>query len=174
MRVLSSLTTLVAGCKVCLTHNILIRDMKSLKIFSLAMVLLLALTGCGDKERGKTDKGLVAGEWQLAQWNDATPEFKVYIDFNADGTFEMYQQVWSFDYEYFEGNYTITDDIVTGTYSNGTNWACGYKFEILDGQLKLASQEDQSVVSIYESCTIPAEIKEEATATRSTDVVPFL
>ena len=60
------------------------------------------------------------------------------------------------------------------TYSNGTNWACGYKFEILDGQLKLASQEDQSVVSIYESCTIPAEIKEEATATRSTDVVPFL
>ena len=82
--------------------------------------------------------------------------------------------MWSFDYEYFAGNYTITDDIVTGTYSNGTNWACGYKFEILDGQLKLASQEDQSVVSIYTRCEIPAEIKEEATATRSTDVVPFL
>ncbi len=155
--------------------------MKSLKIFSLVMLLAVALTGCkksnngdGPNVGGGGNDAVLSGEWVLTSWNEAEPEFNVYIAFNDDNTFEMYQQVWSFDYEYFAGNYTITDDIVTGTYSNGTNWACGYKFEILDGQLKLASQEDQSVVSIYESCTIPAEIREEATATRSTDVVPFL
>lgn len=97
--------------------------MKSFKIFSLAMLMLLALTGCGEKEGGKGVK--VAGEWQLVQWNDATPEFKVYIDFNADGTFEMYQQVWSFDYELYTGKYVVTGDVMTGTYADGSNWACG-------------------------------------------------
>ena len=146
--------------------------MKSLKIFSLAMLMLLALTGCGEKEGGKGVK--VAGEWQLVQWNDATPEFKVYIDFNADGTFEMYQQVWSFDYELYTGKYVVTGDVMTGTYADGSNWACGYKVNVVDGQLTMYSQEDQSVTSLYEKCTIPEEIKAEASTTRAMEVVPFL
>ena len=146
--------------------------MKSFKIISLAMMLLVALTGCGEKEGGKGVK--VAGEWQLVQWNDATPEFKVYIDFNADGTFEMYQQVWSFDYELYTGKYVVTGDVMTGTYADGSNWACGYKVSVVDGQLTMYSQEDQSVTSLYEKCTIPEEIKTEATTTRAMEVVPFL
>lgn len=146
--------------------------MKSFKIISLAMLMLLALTGCGEKEGGKGVK--VAGEWQLVQWNDATPEFKVYIDFNADGTFEMYQQVWSFDYELYTGKYVVTGDVMTGTYADGSNWACGYKVNVVDGQLTMYSQEDQSVTSLYEKCTIPEEIKAEASTTRVMEVVPFL
>lgn len=151
--------------------------MKSLKIFSLAMLLVVALVGCdknNDGPAGGGDNGLLAGEWKLAMWNEAEPEFNVYIDFNSDGTFEMYQQVWSFDYECFTGNYTITGDIVTGTYADGSNWLCGYKFEKSGDTLTLYSQEDQSVTSLYEKCEIPAEIKAEATATRSSEVVPFL
>ena len=135
-------------------------------------MLLLALTGCGEKEGGKGVK--VAGEWQLVQWNDATPEFKVYIDFNADGTFEMYQQVWSFDYELYTGKYVVTGDVMTGTYADGSNWACGYKVNVVDGQLTMYSQEDQSVTSLSEKCTIPEEIKAEASTTRAMEVVPFL
>ncbi len=136
------------------------------------MVMLLALVGC---ESNKGNKGLnVAGEWQLVQWNEATPEFNVYIDFNADGTFEMYQQVWSFDYELYTGKYTINGDVMTGTYADGSNWACGYKVSVVDGQLTMYSQEDQSIASLYEKCTIPEEIKAEASATRSMEVVPFL
>ena len=135
-------------------------------------MLLVALTGCGEKESGKGVK--VAGEWQLVQWNDATPEFKVYIDFNADGTFEMYQQVWSFDYELYTGKYVVTGDVMTGTYADGSNWACGYKVNVVDGQLTMYSQEDQSVTSLYEKCTIPEEIKTEASTTRALEVVPFL
>ena len=146
--------------------------MKSFKIISLAMMLLVALTGCGEKESGKGVK--VAGEWQLVQWNDAIPEFKVYIDFNADGTFEMYQQVWSFDYELYTGKYVVTGDVMTGTYADGSNWACGYKVNVVDGQLTMYSQEDQSVTSLYEKCTIPEEIKAEASTTRAMEVVPFL
>ncbi|MBO7285638.1 MAG: lipocalin family protein [Alistipes sp.] len=155
--------------------------MKSLKIFSLVMLLAVALTGCkksnnadGPNVGGGSDDAVLSGEWVLTSWNEAEPEFNVYIAFNEDNTFEMYQQVWSFDYEYFAGNYTITDDIVTGTYTDGSNWHCGYKFLCEGDSLTLYSQEDTSVVSLYTRCEIPAEIKEEATTTRSTDVVPFL
>ncbi|MBR5865078.1 MAG: lipocalin family protein [Alistipes sp.] len=146
--------------------------MKSLKILSLAVVMLLALVGCEPKDN-KGGKSIV-GEWKLVEWNNAAPEFNVYIEFYGDKTFEMYQQVWSFDYEYFDGQYNLTGDVLTGLYSNGTAWACGYRVSVVNGQLIMYSQEDQSVTSVYEKCTIPEEIKAEATATRSLEVVPFL
>jgi hypothetical protein len=147
--------------------------MKSLKIFSLMMLLALAVVGC-EKSSVHGSKDSLSGEWVLTSWNEAEPEFNVYIDFNEDNTFEIYQQVWSFDYELFTGTYTINGDIVTGVYADGSIWACGYKF-VKDGDtLTMYSQEDQSVVSVYTKCEIPAEIKTEATTTRAMEVVPFL
>lgn len=150
--------------------------MKSLKILSLVAAVLFAVA-CGEKENnpnGPGNKGALSGEWVLTLWNETAPEFNVYIDFNDDNTFEIYQQVWSFDYELFTGTYNISGDIVTGSYADGSNWACGYKF-VKDGDsLTMYSQEDTSVTSVYEKCEIPAEIKAEATATRSAEVVPFL
>ena len=148
--------------------------MKSLKIFSLMMLLALAVIGCEKSSVKGSSKAALDGEWVLTSWNEAEPEFNVYIDFNEDNTFEIYQQVWSFDYELYTGTYTITGDIVTGVYADGSIWACGYKF-VKDGDtLTMYSQEDQSVVSVYTKCEIPAEIKAEATTTRAMEVVPFL
>ena len=137
------------------------------------MLLVFAAVGCKNPSASQGG-GELAGEWVLASWNGSEPEFNVYIDFNENGTFEMFQQVWSFDYEYFEGTYSVNGDILTGKYSNGTNWACGYKF-VKDGDtLTMYSQEDKSVTSVYAKCEIPAEIKQEASATRAMEVVPFL
>lgn len=150
--------------------------MKSLKIFTLVMLLALAITGCKKDATvtGGGAKGAVAGEWVLTSWNEAEPEFNVYINFSDDNTFEIYQQVWSFDYELYTGTYTINGDIVTGVYADGSNWACGYKFVKNGDTLTMYSQEDQSVTSVYAKCEIPAEIKHEASATRAMEVVPFL
>ena len=148
-----------------------------MKILSLVAAVLFAVA-CGEKQNdpvGPSAKdGVLTGEWVLTSWNETAPEFNVYIDFNDDNTFQIYQQVWSFDYELFTGTYNISGDIVTGIYADGSNWACGYKF-VKDGDtLTMYSQEDTSVTSIYEKCEIPAEIKDEATPTRSAEVVPFL
>ena len=148
----------------------MIRIMKYLKILSLVVLSLVILTGC-NKNKNKGGNPIV-GEWHLVSWNEEAPEFDVYISFAQDGSFEIYQQVWSFDYELFTGNYAIDGDTLKGTYADGSKWASSYKFAKSGKTLTL--EDGVNVKSVYESCTIPEEIITEATTTRSSDVVPFL
>lgn len=147
--------------------------MKNFKILAFALFLLVAFTGCEKKPQGG-EASVLAGEWKLVSWNEAEPVAQVYIAFTSAGTFEIYQQVYTLNYEYYSGDFKVSGDIVTGTYADGSNWACGYKYKVEGSQLMLYSQEDVSIASVYEKCSIPEEIKTEATTTRSGDVVPFL
>ena len=159
--------------------------MKNLKIWSLAMMFILALTSCEKEPDAPVQppipgdlKGIV-DEWALATWSNAEVAFNVYIDFNEDGTFSMYQQVYSLDYVLYEGTYNLSDNILTGKYSDGQSWACGYKVDISvdnDGakMMTLFSQEGQSISSVYTNTTIPEDIKAEAAQTRAEEIVRFL
>jgi hypothetical protein len=145
------------------------------KFFAIFCVALLSLVGC-ENPNGPTpgggDSSDIAGEWHIVDWNGEAPVFDVYVEFKG-GSFNIYQQVYSLYYEHYEGTYNVSDDIITGTYADGSNWACGYKFSVADGKLTLMSQEDTSIVSIYEKCTIPQEIKDEAATTRASDSKPI-
>mgnify|MGYP003500962292 FL=1 len=146
--------------------------MRYLKILSLVVLSLVLMTACKNKNNNRGDKDAILGEWALVSWNEETPEFSVYISFAADGSFAIYQQVWSLDYELFTGTFTISGDSLKGTYADGTKWASEYKFVKSDNTLTLIDSVD--VTSVYEKCTIPEEIIAEATTTRSQEVVPFL
>lgn len=156
--------------------------MKSFKIFSLVALMLLALVGCNKNKEGQgtgndtpgTNNSSLVNQWCLVSWDEQAPEFNVYLAFKADGSFDIYQQVWNLTYDHFTGAYATNSDVVTGRYSYGDNWACGYRFEVADGVLTLYSQEDVSITSVYEICTIPQEVIAEADATRATDVAPLL
>lgn len=161
--------------------NVIKRDlnMKSLKIWSLIALFAMALVGCGgDKEDGdnnvikQTD---IYGKWHLATMCGSAPEFDVYIEFSKDGTFDIYQQVWSFTYEHFSGNFTLNGNVVSGTYSDGSEWTASYEYAVSNSKLSLTNTGNSDEVAIYDACKIPAEVIEEATtATRSEGVVPFL
>ncbi len=145
------------------------------KLFAIFAIVALALVGC-DKDTDGTGGNVSAvnGQWHITEWNGEAPEFDVYISFDS-GKFEIYQQVWSLDYKLFKGTYKVSGEIITGTYADGSLWASGYKFAVNGGKLTMYSQEDQSITSVYEKCTIPDEVIAEATtATRSSEVVPFL
>lgn len=146
--------------------------MRYLKILSLVVLSLVLMTACKNKDNNRGDKDAVVGEWVLVSWNEETPEFNVYISFAADGSFAIYQQVWSLDYELFTGTFTISGDTLKGTYADGTKWASEYKFVKSDNTLTLVDSAD--VTGVYEKCAIPEEIIAEATSTRSEEVVPFL
>lgn len=147
-----------------------IRDMK--KYFAIFAVALLALVGCEPTltPGGSSD---IDGQWHIVEWNGEAPEFDVYIDFN-DGKLDIYQQVYTLYYEHFEGTYTTNGNIITGSYADGSSWVSGYKYEVDGNNLTLYSQEDQSVVSVYERCEIPQSVIDEATTTRATDAKPIL
>lgn len=147
--------------------------MRFLKILSLVALSLVLMTACKNKNN-KGDKDAVVGEWHLISWNEETPEFDVYISFAEDGSFAIYQQVWSLDYELFDGTYSIDGDTLKGSYSDGSKWATDYKFAKSNKTLTLITTGGVEIKSVYESCTIPEEIISEATTTRSSEVVPFL
>ena len=158
--------------------------MKSLKIWSIIALFAMALVGCGgdnDDDKGGNGNNEVInqtdiyGKWHLMTLCDATPEFDVYIEFTKDGKFNIYQQVWSFTYEHFTGNFTINGNVVSGIYSDGSQWTASYKFAVANSKLSLTNVMNSDEIAIYDACKIPAEIIEEATtATRSENVVPFL
>lgn len=148
------------------------------KFFAVFAIVALALVGCDKNPHSGGHSGgdissFIDGEWHITEWNGEAPEFDVYVKF-ANGAFEIYQQVWSLDYELFRGTYNVRGEIITGSYEDGANWASGYKFAVDGDKLTMYSQEDQSITSVYERCIIPEEIINEATTTRSSDVVPFL
>lgn len=156
--------------------------MKSLKIWSLLAVLAVAITGCGDDNKGgdapaPLPEGVsLVKEWRIATWNGSEAPFDVYIDFNEDGSYDMYQQIYTLNYQHFSGSYNLSGDIVTGSYSDGTNWKSGYKVALsADGmQLTMHSQEDVSMTAVYNSTIIPEDVKAEAAESRAVDVERFL
>ena len=169
--------------------------MKIFKIWSLAVVLLMTMVACGgDKEK---DPGLTPGgstvtgnlseiekEWKLVSVNGVANEFHVYISFDM-GTFAMYQQVYTREFKFYQGNYNISGNKLSGEYlfvdESGDDvyepWKCSYTGGISDdgNTMTLVSDEDAPITCVYEACTIPEIVKEEALeATRSIEHLPFL
>ena len=156
--------------------------MKSLKIWSLVAVLLMALVGC-DKTPDDSQKPIISGnfdaienEWKLVSVNGTPNEFNVYISFDG-GNFAMYQQIYTLEYQFFDGEYSVDGGKLTGEYFDGGAWKCAYTGGVSeDGKtLTLKSDEEYSITCVYEACTIPEEVKAEATTrANAVEVVPSL
>ena len=139
------------------------------KFFALFAVALLSLVSCGESG----DINLLDGQWHLEEWNDEKPEFDVYIQFK-NGVFDIYQQVYSLRYEHYTGTCSVNNSTLKGSYSDGSSWACDYKFTVKGSELILHSEESNSIKSVYKKCTIPQLVINEATSTRSGEGTPIL
>ena len=160
------------------------------KFFAVLAFALVAFVACTPNDTPEPGVNLgvptdVDGQWHLVEWNGETPEFDVYINFDK-GNFDIYQQVYSLYYVNYNGTYSVADTILSGTYSDGTKWACGYNFTIEKREftnddktyeanaLILKSREANKIESVYESCKIPQAIIDEASETRAAEFTPFL
>ena len=134
------------------------------------ITIALLLTGCGEKNGGDNNGGnggtdtppapsvaeLICGEWHstsLAVSGD------IYLDFNDDKKFEMYQRIGEGAYRLYRGTWNIEENILTGKYNDGENWAASYDVAIEGKNLTLKSKNDAAEVTKYSSCTIPEEVK---------------
>ena len=155
--------------------------MKKFLIVAVALFTAFMTTSCGTSKVNPLIKG-VLGEWHLVAWSgEMTEQIDVYVEFKIDNTFNLYQKDWQTPIYYtsYAGNYLITEDIITGQYTDGRTWgaANGYQATLgVDGKLTLVNVDNPDDISVFAPTTIPASIKTAASAasTRSVEVVPFL
>lgn len=151
--------------------------MKHIKVLLSALLVALVLVGCKDKDKKDEGNVNVVGEWHIISFSgEKTDYFDVFMEFHADGTFEIYQRVYTLNYVLYSGNYNLSGNILTGNYEDGESWNCGYKVAVSeDGTtLTMHSQEDVSVTSVYEQMSIPDEVRAEAESTRAFEAERFL
>ena len=163
--------------------------MKLTKIFLAVIALLTIACNNGNNGGGETKpsikwgaEGTIVGEWALTSWaghDEAHPE--VYIAFNEDGTFALFQQQYSVVWLRYTGTYTLEGKTLKGAYTDGTPLACNYKVDYgtmgEEKLLKLPSATDSADVSIYGASEIPTEILDESRdpeAVRSVAIKRFL
>ena len=119
----------------------------------LAIVAIsLSVSGCIITPGSGTEeeKGMV-GCWKLETFAGFQADTDVYIVFNADNSFTLYQRSDSHNYTVFIGSYNMdkATSIISGVYSNGTEWAHEYKILTLDAKSL-----------VWENCDNPAEVSE--------------
>ena len=146
--------------------------MKNLKIWSLALALLVSLTSCESKEETAANtvpfKPVATAQlaekmvnvWQLVEYAGQPAQFDVYIDFQAED-FELYQRLYSSDYEKLTGTYTLEGNVLTGVYSNDVEWNNSYTVQIAEKPLRLRLIEANGAYAEYNAVEeVPAYIKD--------------
>lgn len=128
-------------------------------IFIISILALL----CGCMPEAKVLD--ITGEWRLTDLEltksvqIGNEEVDVYISYSVDNTFEMWQFLGAGRYEYFSGTWALTEDILTGKYTDGTNLGNVYKVTCEADILTMTATVNSSDIYTYSRTTIPESIK---------------
>lgn len=131
-----------------------------IKIAAVLAVLTL-FAGC-KKEAQKSPQALaIVGEWNYE--NGAVSEEQqesVYIAFNADNTFELFQKIGAGVYKKLTGTYTVEGTLLSGVYDGGTPWKAKYNItDVNSATLTLKSAWNAEYVITYTKKAIPEEVR---------------
>ncbi len=146
---------------------------KYINIFVVLIVCML--WSCNtDPEEGNTPKpsfnmSLLQKEWQLETWQGNKSELEVYIEFKADNTFTIFQQIETIRFLVYNGTYRVDGATISGKYNDGQSWGDEYTltFEQNRGTMLMTSQYESSQ---YVECEIPTSVKESAEEYKPTKI----
>lgn len=134
-----------------------------MKRLAIILSCVLLLCGCnGSKSSAPID---ITGEWRLTDLtltksvqigNEAVD---IYISFNADKSFGLWQFLGAGRYEHFTGSWELSEDSLTGKYSDGSSWGNVYKVSVTDNTLTMTATENSSDIYTYTRTSIPEDIK---------------
>lgn len=120
-------------------------------LYILAAVLLMA--ACGKETT--VEKGI------CDQWHSTSlsADGDIYLSLTEDNKFELYQQIGDGRHRLYRGTYNFENDILTGKYNDGEDWAYSYQVVLADDTMTLTSLDESAQVSVFQRKTIPAEVK---------------
>ena len=139
------------------------------RLISLLAVALfgVALVGCSDNEETTPPtppdpKPVDVYGWHMTKWevggDDTNFPKEVYIVFDEEKNFEMYQDVSSNGFVKMTGTYTFdeTSKKLTGKYSDGENWAYDYTVSGVDWLFGQLNQETGEMSGVGETMVMTA------------------
>lgn len=125
--------------------------MKKLLYIIAATLLMIA---CGKED--STSNG-ITGQWHSTS---LSADGDIYLSLTKNNTFELYQQIGEGRHRLYRGTYHFENDILTGKYNDGEDWAYSYQV-VLDGNtMTLTTLDESAQTSVFQRTTIPAEVKD--------------
>lgn len=118
--------------------------MKALKYPLFAIVILAMAFSC--RKAPKLPE--IVGTWELTeiQYTKVAEidgkSIDVTVSFSADGDFSMSQILGDGRAREYAGTWTLADDILCGTYSDGTPWGASYRILFKEDTMTMAPIEE--------------------------------
>lgn len=142
--------------------------MNKIKYLLIAFVAVCLASSC---EKAPEASTAIVAEWHLIEMTGAQPSDlpSVYIDFKADLTFEIYQKVGEGRYRRYDGTYVVTENVVTGKYSDGEDWGSGYTASFEDEILVLTADNGSGEACRYEKASLDQAEKDKADVVTKAD-----
>lgn len=137
--------------------------MKYLKYITVALLAITAISSCKknnpDENGGWTSEGSVTGSWHMISWAGLTTA-DIYVSFNENGTYDLYQRLYSPIYEHLTGSWSLNGGIISGNYDDGTAWRTDYNVLISDSgeEMTLTATGNADDTATYGKAEIPEEI----------------
>lgn len=125
-------------------------------LYMIIAAALLVFTGCREKDEVQHR---IVGEW-LYSTEESGQAIEIYVAFNIDWTFDMYQKIGEGAHRYYKGNYEVERTLVSGSYSDGTPWASDYDVSFLNGDMIMKSVQNDGYSITYKKAKIPAEVRD--------------
>ena len=147
-------------------------------IYIFVALLLVVTPGCKKNGSEATTATKLVGQWHcIAEELNVAEDIDVYVEFMADKSFNLYQKIGQGRHRHFTGTWSVSGDILSGLYADGSEWGSSYAVEFsgMDA-MKLTAKNGSKEVMTYTRETIPAEILE-VSVVRSVvdaDMMPIL
>lgn len=125
--------------------------MKKLLYIIAATLLMVA---CGKET--PDEKG-IHGQWKSTS---LSAEGEIYLSLTEDNKFELYQQIGEGRHRLYRGVYNFENDILSGKYNDGEDWAYSYQVVLADDTMTLTTLDESAQITVFQRTTIPAEVQE--------------
>lgn len=138
-------------------------SMKSYKYILAAIFAILAMASCRKDYPAQNDEEVQAdaltGTWHMISWASLTSG-DIYVSFNKDGTFDLYQRLYSPIYEHLTGSWSLDGNILSGSYDDGASWRTDYSVLLKShgNEMVLTATDDADDKATYAKAEIPDEI----------------
>jgi len=123
--------------------------------------VLAAFVACNKTEPENTLD--ITGDWQISSIavksaSLGSEKVDVYLRFNSDKSFELYQMLGAGRYRVYTGSWLLTEDVLSGSYKDGKKWGASYKVTLEGSKLTLTSQTSSPETDTYTRTTIPQTV----------------